>query len=295
MEIITQNFTYDLPDIYLGTTTDDGLTGTVSYHGPDSMWVFVNAATGKLNWGMHCIIDHDDTTQDLAITHAGEDHRPILINFTQSPLICWAMWGEYDEENASEKTYTLDGASEPYYTHYDPIPPHEVYNYDEFTYLFDSASWKTPFPMRTPQNTEEQWDELFAEQIADVQEHIDASDVNAEYTAQLVTFKAELEALATTYADVPWYMWPMPEAPAVIRDDPQGEVVNESERMIGDAEWDSAEDGSEGSGAGTNYQPAETSTNMLPDDKDADSKPAPESDSLDNYTDDGDSGDASGA
>jgi len=253
MEIITQNLTYDLPDVYLGSTTEDGLTGTVSYHGPDSMWVFVNATTGKLNWAMHCIIDHDDTTQDLASTHAGEDHRAIRITFDQNPLICWAMWGEYDEENASEKTYTLDGASEPYFTHYDPIPPHEVYNYDEFTYLFDNAAWKTPYPMRSPQRTEEEWDVLYAEYLEDVQEKIDADDVNEEYTAKMVEFKAELEALATTYADVPWYMWPMPNAPEIKRDDPDAEVVDEAERMIGDSEWTPAEDGTEGPGPESNY------------------------------------------
>lgn len=253
MEIITQNFTYDLPDVYLGTTTNDGLTGTVEYHGPDSMWVFVNAATGKLNWGMHCIIDHDDTTQDLAQVHAGEDHRAVLVTFDQNPLICWAMWGEYDEENASVKEYKLDGAAEAYFTHFDPIPPHEVYNYDEFTYLFDNAAWKTPYPMRQPQRTEEEWDVLFAEYIEDVQEKIDADDINADYTAAMVDFKAELEALATTYADVPWYMWPMPEAPAIKRDDPDAEVVDEAERMIGDSEWTPAEDGTEGPGADTNY------------------------------------------
>lgn len=290
MEIITQNFTYDLPDVYLGSTTEDGLTGTVSYNGPDAMWVFVNANTGKLNWAMHCIIDHDDDAQGHATIHAGEDHRAILITFAQNPLICWAMWGEYDEENASEKTYTLDGASEPYFTHYDPIPPHEVYNYDEFTYLFDSSAWRTPYPMRSPQRTEAEFTALLAELVADIERDIAADYVNASDTALMETYKADVEALSTTYADIPWYMWPMPEAPVLT--DPDVEVVDEAERMIGDAEWTPASDGTEGPGPETNYQP-DDDTNMLPDDADADSKPANASDSIDDYTDDGVDGDAS--
>lgn len=290
MEIITQNFTYDLPDVYLGSTTEDGLTGTVSYHGPDTMWVFVDAKTGKLNWGMHCIIDHDDDAQEIANLHAGEDHRAILVSFTQNPLICWAMFGEYDEETASEKTYTLDGETEPYFTHFDPIPPHEVYDYDSFTYLIDQGQWKTPYPMRKPQRTQEEFTDLLAELIADIERDIAAEEVDAENTALMEAYKTKVEALSTTYSDVPWYMWPIPPAPEL--GDPNKEIVDESERMIGDSEWDSAEDGSEGPGVATNYQP-DDDTNMLPDDADEDSKPAPESDSIDDYTDDGLSGEAS--
>lgn len=259
MEIITQNFTYDLPDVYLGNTTNDGLTGTVEYHGPDTMWVFVNASTGKLNWGMHCIIDHDDTTQDLAQIHAGEDHRAVLVTFAQNPLICWAMWGEYPEDTASVKEYILDGETEAYFTHFDPIPPHEVYNYDEFTYLFDNAAWKTPYPMRTPQRTQEEIEALLDEMIVDIQEKIDADDVGADDTTAMETYKSDVEAVRTKYAatDVPWYMWPIPQGPEINRIDPDAEIVDESERMIGDSEWDSAEDGSEGPGAATNYLPAD--------------------------------------
>lgn len=270
MEIITQNFTYDLPDVYLGNTTNDGLTGTVEYHGPDSMWVFVNASTGKLNWGMHCIIDHDETTQDLAQTHAGEDHRAVLVTFAQNPLICWAMWGEYPEDTASVKEYTLDGETDAYFTHFDPIPPHEIYNYDEFTYLFDNAAWKTPHPMRTPQRTQEEMEALLDELLEDIQEKIDADDVDTDDTTAMETFKADVEAVRTKYAatDVPWYMWPMPEAPHITRSDQIGEIVDEAERMIGDSEWDSAEDGSEGPGAATNYQPADET--VTPADETAD-------------------------
>ena len=289
MEIITENFTYDLPDVYLGTTTNDGLTGTVEYHGPDTMWVFVDAKTGKLNWGMHCIIDHDDTTQDLAQVHAGEDHRPVLITFAQNPLICWAMWGEYDEENANVKEYTLDGETDAYFTHFDPIPPHEVYNYEEFTYLFDNSAWKTPYPMRTPQITQEDMEARLDELLDDIQEHIDADDVNAEYTEQMTTYKAEVEAMRTKFAatDVPWYMWPMPEAPVIARDDDIDRLTpeEEAERMIGETEWTPAEDGSEGPGADTGYARIDLDTVALPDDADEASKPAPESDSLDDYTD----------
>lgn len=288
MEIITQDFTYDLPDEFLGTTKNDGLTGTVEYRGPDTMWVFVNAQTGKLNWGMHCIIDHDDTTQDLANTHAGEDHRAILVTFAQNPLICWAMWGEYDEENASEKTYTLDGETEPYFTHFDPTPPHDVYDYDEFTYLFDNASWKTPYPFRKPQRTEEEINELFDEMLVELQDEIDADDINSEDTTALIAYKAEVEEWRTkfTEASIPWYMWSLPNAPEIKRVDPDEEVVDESARMIGDSEWTPAEDGSEGPGPETNYQTPDLDTSALPDDADVDTKPAPESDSLDDYTDD---------
>jgi hypothetical protein len=276
MEIITKEFTYSVPDVYLSTETSENKTGTVTYNGPDEMYVFVNAKTGKLNWGMHCLINHDDTIQDLATTHAGQDHRAILVTFDQNPLICWAMWGEYDEENASVTQYILDGETEPHFEHFDPIPPHEVYNYDEFVFLFDESRWKTPYPMRTPQRTQEEWNELFAEMLEDVQEKIDADDVNDEYTALMIAHKAELEALPTKYADVPWYMWAIPASPEIKRDgdfEPENDVPAEEQ-------WFPAEDGSEGVGPATNYQPVDLDNSVLPEDSDIESKPAPASDDL---------------
>lgn len=252
MQIITKEFTYDVPNVYLSTDTSEGKTGTVSYHGPDEIYVFVDKKTGKLNWSMHCLINHDETIYDLAQIHAGEDHRPILVTFDQNPLICWAMWGVYDEENASETTYTLEGETEPYFSHFDPIPPHEVYDYPEFTFLFDNAAWKTPYPMRSPQRTQDEWTEIFNGMIADAQACIDAEDVNDDDTAAMIAYKEELEALPTRFADVPWYMWKVPAGPDITREDhktPEGIVTEE--------EWVPAEDGSEGPGPATNYQPAD--------------------------------------
>lgn len=252
MEIITKDFTYAVPNEYLSTDTSEGKTGTVSYHGPDEIYVFVDKKTGKLDWSMHCLINHDETIYELAQIHAGQDRKAILVTFDQNPLICWAMFGEYDEENASETSYTLEGETKPYFSHFDPIPPHEVYDYPEFTFLFDNAAWKTPYPMKTPAMTREQWDEVLADMITDAQECIDATDVDDEDTAAMVAYKEELEALPTKFADVPWYMWGVPPGPEIKREDsitPEGEVTEE--------EWVPAEDGSEGPGPETNYQPVD--------------------------------------
>ena len=47
-KIISQTFTYDLPDDYLLTTNNLKKTGTWTYNGPDKIWVFVNKET--LTW-----------------------------------------------------------------------------------------------------------------------------------------------------------------------------------------------------------------------------------------------------
>lgn len=251
MEIITQEFTYSVPDLYLTNDVTENKTGTITYHGPDEMWVFVNAQTGKLNWGMHCLLNHDSSMQETAKVHAGEGHKAILINFNQNPLICWAMWGEYDEENASVVEFTLEGETEPYFTHFDPLPPLEIYDYDEFTYLFDQNTWKTPYPMRGPLLTKNQLDIILQEMIDDANELIAADDVSEEYTEALENFKLEVEALPSKYADEPYYIWPMPEAPQVKRGglhEPEDDVPEEER-------WVPATDGSEGPGPETNYEP----------------------------------------
>ena len=48
MAKISKEFTYDLPDEYTKQTSDLGLTATATYEGPEFLYVFVDAATGRL-------------------------------------------------------------------------------------------------------------------------------------------------------------------------------------------------------------------------------------------------------
>jgi hypothetical protein len=259
MEIISKSFTYDVPDLYLTTDTTEGKTGTVTYNGPDEMWVFVNKQTGKLNWAMHCIPNSDISMQELAEIHAGQDHKAILVNFTQNPLICWAMFGEYDEENASVTELTLDGETEPYFTQFDPVPPNDIYDFASFVYLFNNNAWQTPFPMLTPQRTEEAFLENLNEIVEDIDEIIADDEHPNSYNEALEAYKAEIQNLPTRFAGVPFYMWKMPESPEIKR---TVDIEPDDEDEI----WDSAPDGSEGPGAATGYQPTSDSpTNIVVD------------------------------
>jgi len=279
MEIITQEMTYSIPDEYFTTSTDDGITGTVTYTGPDEIWVFVDRTTGKLNWSMHALANFDETIQELANRHAGEDHKAILVNFSQNPLICWAMFGEYDFDNASQKTYTLDGESEPYFTNPDPLPPQMIYDYPNFTYLFDSGTWRQPYPMVTPSWTQADIEEIIANTISDIESRIDSSDVSDSYTAALTATKTELEGLVAKYgpdgANVPYYMWPMPDVPTVDEFE-NGSDMEIAVAPVGDdgIVWEPAEDGSEGPGSASGYQPTDDTPTVTVDETAAETTPA---------------------
>ena len=47
MAEITKNFTYDIPNEYLSQSNSDGDTATASYTGPDRLYVYVDADTGR--------------------------------------------------------------------------------------------------------------------------------------------------------------------------------------------------------------------------------------------------------
>ena len=47
MAEITKNFTYDIPNEYLSQSNSDGDTATASYTGPESLYIYVDATSGK--------------------------------------------------------------------------------------------------------------------------------------------------------------------------------------------------------------------------------------------------------
>jgi len=256
MEIITEDFTYNVPDSYLSTATTEGKTNTLTYTGPNEIWAFVDKVSGKLDWSMHALINFDEGMQEIAITHAGQYHKPILVHFDQNPLICWAMYGDLDWDSLGEKTFTLDGETEPYYRHPDPLPPQLIYDYPSFVYLFDSSTWKQPYPMQTPKQTQDDVEGYIAAYIADIEKHIADSNsgLTADQKTTMTAAKTTAEGIVAKYgpdgANVPYWMWPpCPPTPDWDPNMEEDTDVPEAER------WDSAADGSEGAGAETNYQP----------------------------------------
>jgi hypothetical protein len=276
MEIITKNITYAVPDVYLTTDIAEGKTATVEYTGPDEMYVFVRKDTGLLDWSMHALPNLDASIQELARTHAGQSHEAVLVTIDSNPLICYAMFGEYDYDNAAQTEFKLDGVDEAYFTHPDPLPPQMVYDFNNFQFVFANASWKTPYPMQTADWGIEAIETMIASSLANIDELIADPEISEEYTDALNAAKAEIEKVIPTYgpdgANVPYWMWPMPEVPEVYdpRAGEKGEEPGE--------DWSPAEDGSEGAGPDTGYRPVNLDTAMLPEDSDPDTKPAPESD-----------------
>ena len=250
MEIITQDFTYNLPDAYMSSSIANGDTATLEYHGPDEIWVFVDKTSGMLDWSMHALINFDESVQEMATIHAGNDKKAVLVHFDQNPLICWAMYGELDWDDLGEKTYTLDGETEPYFTHPDPLPPQMIYEYPRFQYLFDVNAWKTPYPMITsPALTQEELEAQISSFIAGLESQLNDVDLSmdAEQRSQMETIKTQAEAIITKYgpdgADVPYYMWPAPgETPNWDPDVEADDDVPEDQRWTKEANAEFTED-----------------------------------------------------
>ena len=223
--IITQNFTYDVPDEYLLKTNENGEQHTCSYTGPEAIFVAVNKETGKIDkskgWE---VVTADDSALSMMNVRAGEGCKVVKVLFSEEPVICWIIANDIDlDRNAGpQKEYKLVGDDTVYYSRPAIIYPDHCYEEDEIKYNLVTDSWVKPFPWKNPHMD---WPTIIAAGIGVAegrQEELDAdNDFTAEQIAACETYIDELNNLETkfkgnTWADgsliQPWQV-PFPDDP----------------------------------------------------------------------------------
>jgi hypothetical protein len=219
MALISKKFTFNLPDEYLSQTDSLGLTAEWQYDGPDKIYVLLdpNTKTISENSGF---LPYDDTLSEeennaFMEQFSGVNKDYALITFEGDPLLLAAVIGTaygLDISKLPQKTYTLEGETEPFYSRPDPTTPNHTIEVSEAEW--DGTSWKKPYPWKKPYITKEQLLSAL-DTIIKQEKKVDTSSFTSTQKTKWAAYLSELENVPTrfaTYLDSPW-MVPFPPNP----------------------------------------------------------------------------------
>lgn len=223
MAKISKEYTYNLPDEYTKQTSDLGLTATATYEGPEFLYVFVDAATGKLQPAQSCMPVRNETEDaENAQVRAGLDERAILLrpNTDNTDAIIASIFFHTDtgkDAGYPQKEYKLAGETVAYYERPDPQLPDHTYNVAEIEYDFSAGEWKQPFPFMEVWITMEQHEAARDGILKGAQDFLagQRSNLIASQVTAIEAFITEMEAVYTKYDGVDAFMIPFPEDPTL--------------------------------------------------------------------------------
>lgn len=211
-------FEYDIPDRYLHQTNSLGKTATFKYKGPEKIWVFVEADTGRLEVGMDArAYNPDDENQAKEMeTFGGKNHKAILVDATKEPLLATLVWMDNEpHENYPCKAWRDPDTNEVVYWETDPLIPDDAYDQANIYYDLEKNEWIKPFPWEKPGLTEEEWEASREATAWHVSEELrkdpDLNDpANADVRQKVVDHLNDLKNLRTKYPAPEWDHWMIP-------------------------------------------------------------------------------------
>lgn len=196
--IITRTCTYDVPDDYLHQTNSLGKTGSYEYTGPDKLWIFVDAVTGKPVSGQ--VFTEKDDGDEIPTP---EGLLKVFVDASVETVVASMIWRHADYSSLPTITETLpDGST---YSRNDPQPPDHTYEYMDCVYNVNTNSWTRPFPWKQPHMT---WDLLKIARtglLAASDQTLLTKILTTEQRAAYEIYRQKLRDLPTVMAGVdPW-------------------------------------------------------------------------------------------
>lgn len=228
VNIITQDFTYDVPDEYLLKTNANGDQHTCSYTGPEAIYVAVNKETGRIDLSRGWeAVTADDSALAMMNVRAGEGCKVVKVLFSEEPVICWLIVEQLDldRDAGEQKEYKLPGDDKVYYSRPAIIYPDHCYEESEIRYNVVTDSWVKPFPWKNPHM---EWPTILNAGLGVAESRQAELDADNEFTDEQITaceaYIAELKGLEAkfkgkTWADgsavQPWQV-PFPDDPIAL-------------------------------------------------------------------------------
>lgn len=206
--IITKEFTYDIPDDYLGQTNDNNNTSTWTYEGPDQLYVFAYADTNIVDLSPSYTIaeDGDEVPEPTGMYRVKVDtsidnHMPLAS----------IIWQDLDFDNLVFKEETMPDGS--IWRCLDPLPPHEVYDDDNITYNSETNTFTYPW-----MQPHVDWDEIRSARVGLLNMSDEAIKDKEEYTTEeleeIKIYRQKLRDLPELFDGYPAWKVSFPEIPA---------------------------------------------------------------------------------
>jgi len=217
IKIISNKFSYDLPDDYLSQTSAKKLTAEWEYNGPEKLFVFIDNETGALKY-FQSYIPHDGTEESAqgAVIRAGLDSTAVLLTpgTDDTHALVASLFMAFDTSRVAgypQKEYKIDGVT--LYERPDPTPPDHTYEAPEIKYDLEKGEFVKPFSWKKPWVTEEQHRTVRDSIIEDAKRDLDNEELSEEVRAKLPEFIKKLEETYEKFAGWEVYMIPFPDDP----------------------------------------------------------------------------------
>jgi hypothetical protein len=196
MAKIEKTFTYPIPDDYLSQTRTLDKVGIWTYNGHDTIWVFVDQATNRLN-GSFKTPDENGETYPTPV-----DQIKVKIDCNQDPLIACLVGADEIPDYAilDQHEETLpDGTV---YTRPLVPPPDHTYEFLEIEYDPATQEFVKPYPWKKPHIT---WQDIreWRNRILAITDHREASDMTENLRAQWQQYRQALRDIPQTHGAAP--------------------------------------------------------------------------------------------
>ena len=208
--IITKEFTYNVPDDYLAQTNTDANTATWTYEGPDYMYVFANEDTNLVHTSPVYTIADDG---DIIPTPVGYYKIEIDTTISNHMPTASIAYQNIDWNTLPKSSETLPDGS--VYQMLDPLPPHEAYETSSITY--DRETNTFTYPWNQPHSS---WDRLVSARnslLGQSDEWMkDADEYTADQLTELTAYRQSLRNLTTTFSGIDPHKVPFPIVPSFL-------------------------------------------------------------------------------
>ena len=221
--MIEHDFTYTVPDMFGTTLCEENLTEPKTYYGPEFFYVTLTE-DNKINT-QDRPLEHNELLTQESIDNWADGQPYVLVDAKKHPLVAYLVAQDfdyvareigYDDEELEQKHYTLEGETEPFFSHEVPIIIEDIYDSENIIYDAENETFELPMIDHAQRYN---YFEMRDDAIADATRLIQSGTLNKQQATALDEYIKAFDGIEITYADYPNHMWPRPDYP--LGDDPE--------------------------------------------------------------------------
>jgi len=213
MAEITKEFTYDIPDTYLAQTNSNGDTATATYTGPERLYVFVDAETGRNT--LDQTPPDEDFIYNPSTDTVAEGERLVELDCAGEDTLMCAIYLPHTV--TLTQTNQVVALPEGYGNYEFPWPPYPDHAYEYNLCSHDEGTGHWTLTWKQPWQTWETLIQLRNDRL-DSTDHRVAEDMPASVKQPWIDFRQKLRDLPTTWghgtdSEYPAHQVKFPEEP----------------------------------------------------------------------------------